>query len=140
MKLYENYLFDESEKSLADTHKDLAVNGVYKPEINKDSPNAYSDQCKIVESAYVAVCNLMQIENVEMCTGGGCFHFDTIHSVINNIQSCSVSPELSREKLLSLKIHEVANVICSLFLDRDNWSKEILTSHCISDGNGNWLI
>jgi len=154
MKLYENYLFDETEKLLADAHKELAVDEnndgllVYRPEnellSNTENKkviyNEWAEQAHIIDGIYCTICKLMDIHDIDYCCGGGMISFSRLLSVVNNQETLNESPRLSREKLLQLKPHELSDVLIEMFLDRENWSKDVLYSTRVSDGNGNWLI
>jgi hypothetical protein len=144
MKNYENYLFDEAEKLLNSAHRDLAEDkagsglSVYKG-VTDTEANLYGKQYAAIDGIYNTICQLFEIKDIELCCAGSYIGFDVIISQIENKQTVTCSPILSREKLLSLKTNELAGVIIELFLDRENWSKELKYSTVLSDGNGNWI-
>lgn len=144
MKNYEKYLWDESEEFASQMKKELAEQidenlSVVANNLTEEEKAENSRQVDIVESIYCTIVKLLQLENVEMGTWS-CFSFSTVIETVGNKQTLTESPRLSREKLKGLKIHELSELLIELFLDRDNWSKEIKYSTVLSDGNGNWLI
>jgi hypothetical protein len=106
------------------------------------TPLNYRSQHDIFEACYQTAVNIMQLENVEITTGGNYMGFDIILSEKDNIQDCYCSPKLSRVKLIAASNKEVSDVVIDLLLDRDSWlelggirGKSLV----LSDGNGNWI-
>src|ERR1700744_4821018 len=104
MKLYEQYLFDDEERLLAEAHKELAEDTggglmAYKHEDKSELENPYGKQYNIIDGIYQTICQLFHTENIEYCCGGGYINFDVNLGVIDNVMSINCSPKLSREKL-----------------------------------------
>lgn len=145
MKIYENYLFDNEEELLSSANKELAIDenndGLfkYKPELSIGGLNKYLEQINIVYGAFHAVCQLIDVDNLECCCGGDFISFQRVVKQIDNSQHLNESPRLSRDKMINLSSNELTKIIVDILLDRDNWSKDILYSNVLSDGDGNWL-
>lgn len=145
MKLYEQYLYDESEKVADELKRELATeveNGLFVLPTNLTVEEQFENRgmCDIVDGIFQTICKLFDLHNIELCTGSSHFSFDTVIETIDNRQKVTVSPKLSRDKLKGLSPYQLSGIIIELFVDRENWSKDILYSTIISDGEGNWLI
>lgn len=145
MKQYEQYLFDESEKLTEELKKELATEveaGLFllPNDLTIEEQFENRGMCDVVDGIFQTICKLFDLHNIELCTGSNHFSFDTVIETIGTQQKVTVSPKLSRDKLKGLSPYQLSGIIIELFLDRENWSKEILYSTVLSDGEGNWLI
>lgn len=143
MRKYEPYLLDESEEAAHEMEKMLAfpTDGTLCKTSVESTKEEIADKLvmyEVISGIHSTICNLMQIDNISMNT---CYYFSfsVIHKQDGRIQYESESPRLSRDKLMGIKTHDMANMLIEFFLDRDSWSKDVLTSLALSDGNGNWL-
>jgi hypothetical protein len=144
MKEYKKYLFDESEEVASEMRKELATDtggGLLTTSVELTQEEMFNnrEQCAVISGIHSTICNLLQIDNIEFCTGGGTFHFDVVLSSDGKQMAVNSSPNLSREKLIGLNPHQLSKIIVELFLDQGNWSKEVLYSTILSDGEGNWI-
>lgn len=80
-------------------------------------------QNKILESVFHTVCELFQIENVEMqstCHANSFFRITKNETGFNN-QEGFLSPELSRDKLKNAESKEIAGAVIDLIKVRKLW-------------------
>lgn len=130
MKMYKNYIYDNSEKLLSEIKSELQTeerHGIYKYTSNlTDSEHLdYRRQHNIINSIYCTVCKIFNIEDIGFCCAGDLIYFDLIVNIKGTVETVICSPKLSRKKLLVLEICELSEIIIELFLDKDNWPKEL---------------
>jgi hypothetical protein len=125
---YKNYVVTPNELLEFTIEKELSqkVDGfkIFSSELSEAEKTENIHLCELFDVAFCAVCKLLQIENMRFNVTGGYFYFSVIHSENENHSVESLSPKLSRKRLLKLANHEIAEVVISIFLDRDNWPAE----------------
>lgn len=131
MKSYEEYILDEQEMLVHESHKELATDGIYDNGLSSDEINVNRIQANVVEAIFNTAGYLTQKDDIELST---ChfFSFSIIKSQIGDKQILIESPRLSREKLLTLPIFELTKVITDLFLDYENWDQTLKQSFIIN--------
>ncbi len=121
---YKKYLLEESEKPNFDNHVGVEGLNIAPNNISKDEQCKYLVECRQVESAFFTLCELFEIEDIEMETTGFSHSFCLviIKETEYNNQKILRSPELSRQKLKNAESKEIAEAIIDMIKERKKWS------------------
>ena len=132
MDRYNKFLLDESELPgySEDSHEGLNIVHHNISEVEQCENQA---QCRLFEGIYYTLCELFEVDDVEMETtfdSQSLFLITKTETDFNN-QVGFRSPELSRKKLKGAEPKEVAEAIIDLFKNRKKWDnkKECKTLH-----------
>lgn len=132
---YKKFILDENEiPDLPAEQKDGLYSIHY--DISEVEQCENRNQCRIFEGIFFTVCELFDIEDMEMettCHSNSLFLITKQETEFNSLVGFR-SPELSRNKLKGAEPKEISAAIIDLFKERGKWDNKVYCKTLHLDG------
>lgn len=123
---YKSFLLEESETPVLPKNNKYGLHSIHY-DISEVEQCENRLQTRVFEGIFYALCELFQVEDIEMETT---CHVQSLFLIIKeetdfNNQVGFRSPELSRNKLKKAEPKQVAEAIIDLFKTRNTWNNKV---------------